>query len=125
MKRDQRTLSGVREEMPFATPPRVLVVADADDALEAVRLAEELDEYGADAEVRLSGDASSDRHTAPDAVVFAGSRAGYRSGRNQAVRIAVANGGETPAGFDLVVSRPIDASALMGRLGEYLPRFKI
>ena len=54
MKRDPRALSDVRAESPFATPPRVLVVADDVSAGEAVALVEALDAIGADAEVRFS-----------------------------------------------------------------------
>jgi hypothetical protein len=125
MKREQRTLSAVREESPFATPPRVVVVADEDSALEALQLAEALDEYGADAEVRMAGDASDDHHAPPDAVVFAGSRPRYHADRNHSVLIAVTNRGERAAGVDLVVSRPVSASALLGQLGDYLPRMRM
>jgi hypothetical protein len=124
MKRDQRTLSVVRASSPFATPPRVLVVADDTDALEAVELAEALDEYGAEAEVRLSGDASDNHHSPPDAVIFAGMLSGYHAARNHPVLIAVTDGEPPAADVDLVVSRPVDASALMEQLGEYLPRIK-
>jgi hypothetical protein len=123
MKRDHRALSVVREASPFATPPRVLVVADDADAVEAVELAEALDAYGAEAEVRFSGDAADDRHNPPDAVIFAGSRPGYPASRHHAVLIAVTDG-EPAAGFDLVVSRPVSASALMEKLGGHLPRLR-
>lgn len=125
MKRDHDPLSAVREASPFATPPRVLVVADGADAVEALELAEALDEYGADAEVRLSGDASDDDHHQPDAVIFAGPRSGYHLTRNHPVLIAVANNDEAAIGVDLVVSRPVNPSALMEQLGDYLPRMKM
>jgi hypothetical protein len=125
MKRQHPTLSVVREASPFAKPPRVVVLADEDGAAEAVQLAEALDGYGADAEVRLSGDGSDDRHSPPDAVVFAGRRAAFRSAGHHAVLVGVTDGGERAAGFDLVVSRPVDASALLEQLGDYLPRIKM
>lgn len=120
-----RTLSAVREKSPFVTPPHILVVAGDDAALEALELAEALDEYGADAEVRLGGDASGDDHYHPDAVVFAGLPSGYRLDREHPVLIGVADGDEAAAGYDMVVSRPVNASSLMARLGEYLPRIRM
>jgi hypothetical protein len=125
MKRDQNTLSRVREESPFATPPRVVVMADDDGVAEAVKLAEALDAFGAEAEVRFSGDASADRHSPPDAVIFAGTPSTYQTGRNHSVLIAVTDGEKSAAGYDLVVSRPVDASALLEQLGDYLPRIKM
>jgi hypothetical protein len=124
MKRAQPTLSVVREASPFATPPRVLVVADDEGALRAVKLAEALDEYGAETEVRLSGDASDDHFTTPDAVIFAGTSSSYHAARKHPVLIAVTNGEPTASEFDLVVSWPVDASALMEQLGDRLPRIK-
>ena len=124
MKRDHRALSVVREASPFATPPRVLVMADDADAVEAVALAEALDEFGAEAEVRLSGDASDDHHCPPDAIVFSGSLSGFYAPRHPSVLIAVTDG-EPTLGADMVVSRPVNASALMEQLGEYLPRMKM
>jgi hypothetical protein len=76
MKRDYRTLSDVREESPFETPPRVLVVADDETAVEAVALVEALDALGADAEMRFSEDMYRD-HSHPDAVIVAGARGYY------------------------------------------------
>jgi hypothetical protein len=121
MKRPQRSLSVVRAATPFATPPRVLVVADEDDVPEALALVEALDASGADAEVRLAGDAHTD-HSDPDAVVFAGAPGRFRAAGKHPVRIGVSGGEPTAAEFDLVVSRPVDASALLGRLGDYLLR---
>ncbi len=125
MKRDQRTLSLVREASPFAKPPHILVMADGADAIEAVALAEALDEYGAEAEVRLSGDASDDHYSTPDAVIFAGLRAGHHAHRHHPVLIAVTNGEEPAAGVDLVVSRPVNPSALMEKLENYLPHLRM
>ena len=125
MKSDHHTLSVVREKSPFATPPHILVVADDDAALEALELAEALDEYGAEAEVRLGGDASDGDHHQPDAVIFAGPPSGYRLDREHTVLIGLAGGSEPASGYDLVVSRPVNASSLMARLGEYLPHFRM
>lgn len=83
MKRDYRTLSAVREDSPFATPPRVLVVADDTDAAEAVALAEELEAVGADTEVRFGEDRFYS-HFHPDAVIVAQTR-GYRVTRHHPV----------------------------------------
>lgn len=89
MRYDHRTLSAIRERLPFGTPPHVLVVADDDSASEAVRLAESLDQYGADAEVRFSDDHTHSDHE-PDAVVFAGKR-GVRVARHHPVLETVLN----------------------------------
>jgi hypothetical protein len=121
MKRHQRSLSVVREATPFATPPRVLVVADEDDVSEAVKLVEALDASGADAEVRLASDTRHD-HLEPDAVVFAGASGRYHAARKHSVLIGVSGGEPTAEEFDLVVNRPVDASALLERLGGYLAR---
>jgi hypothetical protein len=83
MKRQYRALSAVREESPFAAPPRVLVVAEDHDAAEAVALAEALDAIGADTEVRF-GEHPSFSHLHPDAVVVAGER-GYRVQRHHPI----------------------------------------
>jgi hypothetical protein len=82
MKRDHRPLSAVREESPFATPPRVLVMADDAAAVEAVELAEALDALGADTEVRF-GELRHD-HSHPDAVIVAEPR-GYRVTRHHPI----------------------------------------
>jgi hypothetical protein len=120
----KRTLSLVREASPFATPPRVLVVADDAAASEALELVEALDEFGAEAEVRLSGYVSDDLHNPPDAVIFA-STPGSQRAPSGSVRIGVTNSEGAGSGFDLVVSRPVNASALMEQLGDYLPRIKM
>ena len=124
MKRDNRTLSDVRERSQFVTPPHILVVADAADAGEAVELAEALDEYGADAEVRLAADASADYHGEPDAVIFAGSSGDSGVLRGGAVRVTVTDVRGPVNGYDLVVQRPVNPSALMRRLSDCLPRLR-
>jgi hypothetical protein len=91
MKRDHRTLSAVREESPFETPPRVLVMADDHDAVEAVALAEALDAIGADTEVRF-GEHPSYSHIHPDAVIVAEPR-GYRVTRHHPILERVHIGG--------------------------------
>lgn len=83
MKRDHLALSVVREASPFATPPRVLVVADDGTAGEAVALVEALEAIGADAEVRFSEDMYRD-HSHPDAVIVTDGR-GYRVTRHHPV----------------------------------------
>lgn len=83
MKRDHRPLSAVREESPFATPPRVLVMAADADAVEALELVEALDAIGADAEVRFWGERKLD-HSHPDAVIIAEPR-GYRVARHHPI----------------------------------------
>jgi len=83
MKRDYCTLSVVRERSPFATPPRVLVVAEDDNAGQAVALAEALEAAGADVEVRFGADMGRN-HNHSDAVVVANSR-GYRITRHHPV----------------------------------------
>jgi hypothetical protein len=83
MKRDHRPLSAVREESPFATPPRVLVMADDADAVEALELVEALDAIGADAEVRF-GELRQYDHSHPDAVIVAEPR-GYRITRHHPI----------------------------------------
>jgi hypothetical protein len=83
MKREYRTLSDVREESPFATPPRVLIVADDICAGEAVALVEALDAVGAEAEVRFCEDLGHN-HRHPDAVIVAEPH-GYRVTRHHPV----------------------------------------
>lgn len=80
----KRVLSSVREESPFATPPRVLIVADDDSAHEAVALVEALDEIGAEAEVRFGLEAVHVRARHPDAVIVAEPQ-GYRIARHHPV----------------------------------------
>ncbi|MDY3558573.1 hypothetical protein R5W23_005693 [Gemmata sp. JC673] len=121
MKRDHRALSEVRERSPFATPPHILVVADTADIGEAVELAEALDECGADAEVRLTADAAADFHGEADAVIFAGAAGDSGVFRHGAVRVAVTDERASVSGYDFVVNRPVNPSALMRRLGERLP----
>jgi hypothetical protein len=125
MKRDHVTLSHVREASGFVSPPRVLVVAAEGSAAEAVKLAEALDEVGAETEVRLSAGGRTDHHGQPDAVIFAGTPGSYPAAQRHPVLIALTDGEPVPAGFDLVVSRPVSASALMSRLGDYLPRMTV
>ncbi len=60
MSIEHRAISTVREGLPFASPPRVLVVADDENAGEALALAEALDAFGAETEVRLSEDTTAD-----------------------------------------------------------------
>ena len=132
---EPRPVSVVREESPFPAPPRVRVVTDSDRVPEAVALVEALDERGAEAEVRLAEDAAATGydHVRPDAIVIdlasapeavAGQR---RAGDAPPVLVALTDGDDRgqrrrarEAGFDLVVARPVDPSALMERLGEYL-----
>jgi hypothetical protein len=81
-------LSTVRERTPFATPPRVVVVAEEGYTGEAITLADVLDEFGAEAEVRSGEEADlnhgSFSHTDPDAVIVAGRR-GYRVARHHPI----------------------------------------
>jgi hypothetical protein len=77
----KRALSNVREESPFATPPRVLVVADDESAGEAVSLAEALESLGADAQVRFGAVPA---HDQSDAVIVA-ERRGYQVARHHPV----------------------------------------
>jgi len=129
---DPRPPSAVREESPFVVPPRVRVVAVEERVPEAVALAEELDRRGAEAEVRLAADAATDR-ACPDVVVVdvgvptPAVAARFRRAGPSAVLIAVTDPddrgqrrGARAAGFDLVVSRPVDPSALLGHLEERL-----
>ncbi len=120
MNRNHNTLSTVRAASPFATPPRVLVVADDDDMLEAVELAEALDGFGADAEVCTACDAREDHHRAPDAVIFAGAPGSYHTTRHHPLLIGLTNGSEASESFDLVMCRPFSAASLMEQLGERL-----
>lgn len=83
MKREYRSLSALREGSPFATPPRVLVIADDHEAADAVALAEELDAIGADTEVRF-GEHPSYSHLHPDAVVVA-DMSGYHVRRHHPI----------------------------------------
>lgn len=84
MKREYRSLSALREGSPFATPPRVLVIADDHDAADAVALAEELDAVGADTEVRFGEHSRYGRHGHPDAVIVA-DLSGYRVQRHHPI----------------------------------------
>ncbi len=129
MTHDSRTLSAVREKSSFASPPRVLVVADDDTAGEALALAEALDSCGAEAEVRLTEDTTADEYGDPDAVIVAGSQGEKRAhdflaSSRHPVLVAVAGGRGWKAGadFDMIVDRPVNASALLQRLGTYLSR---
>jgi hypothetical protein len=82
MKRDDRALSVVRESSPFATPPRVLVVADEESAGEAASLVDALEALGADAEVRFGASNFDLSHS--DAVLVAETR-GYRVTRHHPI----------------------------------------
>jgi hypothetical protein len=77
----KRALSNVRQESPFATPPRVLVVADDESTGEALSLVEALESLGADAEVRF-GAVRSGEHS--DAVIVA-EQHGYRVSRSHPI----------------------------------------
>lgn len=77
----KRVLSNVRQESPFATPPRVLVVADDESTSEALSLVEVLESLGADAEVRFGSVPAGDHS---DAVIIAEDH-GYRVSRNHPV----------------------------------------
>jgi hypothetical protein len=121
--------SAVREESQFPAPPRVRVVADDERLPEAVALAEALDECGAEAEVRLAGDATDYDHVHPDAIVAAGAPLDEATGHGietqHPIRVAVADDPAQrrrarAAGYHLVVARPVDPSELMGRLEPYL-----
>ena len=135
MSTELRPPSAVREESPFPTPPRVRVVADEERAREAVALAEALDERGAEADVRLEADATTTGydHVRPDAIVIdvgaqaSGMAEQCRGAGQPPVLIAVTESDDRgerrrarAAGFDLIVTRPVDPSALMERLGDYL-----
>ncbi len=130
MSSNNQILSNVREGSPFASPLRVLVVADGDNAVEAIALAEALGALGSEAEVRLSEDTTADEYGTPDAVIMAGGESvpfahNYLTGGGHPVLVGVTDAKEqwpTNAGFDLVVSRPVNASALMEKLGGYLLR---
>jgi DNA-binding response OmpR family regulator len=131
---EPRPVSVVREGSPFPAPPRVRVVTDRDRVPEAVALVEALDERGAEAEVRLAEDAAATGydHVRPDAIVIdlasaPEALAGQRRGADAPpVLVALTDGDyrgqrrAREAGYDLVVARPVDPSALMARLGEYL-----
>jgi DNA-binding response OmpR family regulator len=134
MSTELRPASAVREESSFPTPPRVRVVADDERVPEAVALAEALDGCGADAEVRLVEDAAGTEydHVHPDAIVIdLGASTGDLAEQCQRasespVLIAVTEndnrerGRAWAAGFDMVVTRPVDPSELIERLGDYL-----
>jgi hypothetical protein len=129
MSMTNRVLSAVRENSRFASPPRVLVVADEDTAGEALALAEALDEYGAEAEVRLMEDTTADEYGAPDAVIVAGAKGagrahGFATAKHHPVLVALADGDRWRGNseFDLVMDRRTSASALLERLGGYLLR---
>jgi CheY-like chemotaxis protein len=113
----------------------VRVVTDSDRAPEAVALVEALDERGAEAEVRLAEEAAATGydHVHPDAIVVDVAAAPEsvaercRGPGDPPVLVALTESDDRgqqrrarDAGFDLVVARPVDPSALMERLGEYL-----
>ncbi len=79
----QRSLSMVRENTDFATPPCVLVMAEEGSAGEALALADALDRLGAETEIRF-GDRMSLEHVQPDAVILLGPR-GHRITRHHPV----------------------------------------
>ncbi len=125
-----RPASDVRETSAFRCPLRVRVLADAHRAGEALELAEALEGFGAEADVRLGDDMAELAH--PDAVVVdvgeaTGELADHWHGLSPVV-VAVAEADDwegraraRAAGYDLVVTRPLDAGRLLVRLGERLP----
>lgn len=124
--------SKVREASPFRYPLRVRVLADASHAGEALDLAEALEEHGAEADVRVEEDSRATG--SPDAVVVdvgwvTGELADHcRAFGPHPVVVAVAEADDwegreraRAAGYDLVVTRPLDAERLLVCLGERLP----
>ena len=80
-------LSTVREKSPFATPPRVIVVAEEGFTGEAIQMADLLDAMGAESEVRFGSDADFTHgpfHPAPDALIVVGVR-GFRIARHHPI----------------------------------------
>jgi hypothetical protein len=77
----KRALSNVRQDSPFATPPRVIVVADDESTSEALSLVEALESLGADAQMRF-GPVPTGDHS--DAVIVA-ERSGYRVARSHPI----------------------------------------
>ncbi len=74
-------LSNVRQKSQYATPPRVIVVADDDSASEALSLMESLESLGADAQMRFGAVPLADHS---DAVIVA-ERRGYRVSRSHPI----------------------------------------
>jgi hypothetical protein len=92
MNLNHRALSDVREVSPYATPPRVLVMADDADAGQAVALMERLESIGADVELRFVSGATGDHRNQvhADAVIVAGKR-GYRITQHHPVLEAISH----------------------------------
>lgn len=124
--------SMIREASPFRCPLRVRVVADDSHAGEALDLVEALEERGAEADVRVGEDSAATG--SPDAVVVdvgwvTGELADHcRAFGPHPVVVAVAEADDwegreraRAAGYDLVVTRPLDAERLLVCLGERLP----
>ena len=135
MRTNSRAISEVRAESRFATPPRLLVVATDNRSGDAVALAEALDAYGAETEVRFAGDMSADDHIQPDAVIVAEptmreEKERYYAPGSHPLLVAVTDGDirkeqARAAGYDLVVSRAVSAKSLMDQLGEHLLRIHL
>jgi len=124
--------STVREASQFRCPPRVRVLADAYHTGEALDLAEALEVHGAEADVGVGE--NSVAGGSPDAVVVdvgwvTGELADHCRGFGPhplVVAVAEADDWEgreraRAAGYDLVVTRPLDAERLLVCLGERLP----
>jgi DNA-binding response OmpR family regulator len=118
--------SRIREESPFASPPRVRVVSDHEHLSDAVALAEALEECGAEAEVRLEEDSTDYDHVHPDAYVIDHIQPPLTKARGS-VMVALSDRDDRDtrrkarsAGFDLLVQRPVEPRVLMQRIGEHM-----
>jgi DNA-binding response OmpR family regulator len=134
MNRTSRPASTVRESSPFLCPLRVRVLADSCRSGEALDLAEALEECGVEADVRLGDDMVTADFVHPDAVVVdvgmpTGELAEHCRGMSvHPVVVAVAEPDDwegreraRSAGYDLVVTRPLNAERLLERLCEKMP----
>ena len=134
MNSHRRPASTVREASPFLCPLRVRVLADVPRSVEALELAEALEGCGVEADVRLGDDIVASDTVHPDVVfVDVGMPTGElaehcRGWSVHPLVVAVAEPDDwegreraRSAGYDLVVTRPLDAGRLLECLGEKLP----
>jgi hypothetical protein len=119
--------SHLRDVLPFATPPRIRIIADTDHLSEALALADDLEACGADAEVRIESDSADDDHVHPDAYIVDRAEVAPAAASHAGICVAVMDRDDSrehrrlkSAGFDLAITRPLQAEVLMRKLSEVI-----